>query len=59
LTEDRQALVEEVNERAVRLQAHELPPDLAMRLAIEQALIERGYLHLSPATGCYVNKHPQ
>lgn len=59
LIEDRQALSEDVYDRAVRLRTRDISPDLAMRLAIEQALIERGYLHLSPGNGCYVNNHPQ
>lgn len=52
---DRQALREEVTERAARLRAHELhgkPGDLAERLAIEQVLQQRGYLRMNAGGWC-------
>jgi transposase-like protein len=59
LDEDRDALLADVNERARRLADHNLEPSLAMRLAIEQALIERGFLQLTPGHGRYVNRQAQ
>jgi hypothetical protein len=59
LQTDRDALRADVSERARRLAKHQLEPSLAMRLAIEQALIERGYLHLIPGHDRYVNRPPQ
>jgi hypothetical protein len=46
LTDDRDELHAWVVERAARLRNHQVSDDLAMRLAIEQALIERGHLQL-------------
>jgi hypothetical protein len=55
ITEDRQVLREEVNQRAERLLRHTtvggMTADLAERLAIQQALIARGYLRLSRGSG--------
>jgi len=48
ITEDRAALRQEVDDRAARLCAKSVEETLAMRLAIEQALIERGYLRVQP-----------
>jgi hypothetical protein len=47
LDEDRDALLVEVEHRAARLQESAVHPDLAKRLAIEQALTKRGYLKIS------------
>lgn len=47
LDDDRDELHHEVQERAARRQREGLAPDLAMRLAIEQALINRGYLRIT------------
>lgn len=46
IVEDRDALRMEVNERRRRLLQKEVREDLAERLAIEQALIARGYLRI-------------
>lgn len=45
--DDRQELRDEVHDRAARLR-RDCESDLAMRLAIEQALIKRGYLRITP-----------
>lgn len=50
LEEDRDALRIDVQHRAARLCAQLVAPDLAMRLAIEQALTTRGYLHVIAGT---------
>jgi len=47
LGDDRDELREEVHQRAARRQAEGITPDLAMRLAIEQALTKRGYLRIT------------
>jgi transposase len=56
LVEDRAALREEVDDRAARLRRHldarGAPAGLAERLAIEQALIARGYLRLEVGGWC-------
>lgn len=56
LTIDRQALREEVNERTARLAPAILnrgkPKDLAERLAIEQTLMQHGWLHLQHGGWC-------
>lgn len=46
LTEDRAALREEVEDRAAHLRAKNVEDTMATRLAIEQALIKRGYLRV-------------
>lgn len=48
LDDDRDELHDDVHERAGRLRFHDVDANLAMRLAIEQALTERGYLHITP-----------
>ena len=48
LDDDRDELHDEVQQRAELLRARNVNGDLAMRLAIEQALRERGYLHITP-----------
>jgi hypothetical protein len=50
LDDDRDELHAEVEERAKQLRAHNVPHQLAMRLAIEQALTHRGYLRITSAT---------
>lgn len=50
LDDDRDQLHDEVQRRARRLVALDVEEDLAMRLAIEQALIERGYLQITSGT---------
>lgn len=47
LDDDRNQLHDEVHERAGRLRADGVAADMAMRLAIEQALIKRGYLAIT------------
>lgn len=47
LTDDRNELDEDVQQRAAHMREKGLASDLAMRLAIEQALIERGYLRIT------------
>jgi transposase-like protein len=47
LLDDRKELDDDVNRRAAHLRGKGLASDLAMRLAIEQALIERGYLRIT------------
>jgi len=47
LDDDRDELHEEVHRRAAQLRAHDVDTDLAMRLAIEQALTQRGYLKIT------------
>jgi transposase-like protein len=47
LDDDRNQFLDEVHDRAGHLRARNLTPDLAMRLAIEQALINRGYLRIT------------
>jgi hypothetical protein len=55
VTDDRQVLREEVNERAERMLRQTtvdgMTADIAERLAIQQALIARGYLQLSRGSG--------
>jgi len=46
--DDREQLHHEVEQRAACLRARGVAEDLAMRLAIEQALINRGYLDITP-----------
>jgi transposase InsO family protein len=48
MQEDRIALHDEVTDRAARLRADDIDEDLAMRLAIEKALTDRGYLRVTP-----------
>ena len=50
LDDDRDELHAEVQDRAARLRAHNVSNDMAMRLAIEQALTQRGYLRITPGT---------
>lgn len=50
LDDDRDELHDEVEGRARRLVMLDVEEDLAMRLAIEQALIERGYLQITSWT---------
>lgn len=50
LEDDRDALRIDVELRAQRLRENNVVSDLAMRLAIEQALIEKGYLRVIPGT---------
>ncbi len=45
--DDRAKLRDEVLERAARLRSHDVDDHLAMRLAIEKALTDRGYLRVS------------
>ncbi len=56
LPDDRRALREEVIERRTRIQPHLTVPgkpgDFAERLAIEQALTDRGYLRRDPGGWC-------
>lgn len=46
--DERGSFLDEINERAARLRGHGVDPRLAMRLAIEQALMQRGYLRVTP-----------
>jgi hypothetical protein len=46
--DDRDQLSDEVEERALRLRTEGVRSDMAMRLAIEQALINRSYLKITP-----------
>ena len=46
--DERGSFLDEIDERAARLRRHGLDQRLAMRLAIEQALTERGYLRITP-----------
>lgn len=48
LDEDRDAFRYDVHQRAARLRAHNVDDQLAMRLAIEQALTAKGYLRVTP-----------
>lgn len=48
LDENRDLLRDEVEQRTGRLRAHGVSDDLATRLAIEQALIERSHLTITP-----------
>ena len=48
LVDDRDELRDDVERRATHLRASSLPNDLAMRLAIEQALTTRGHLRVTP-----------
>lgn len=50
LDDDRDQLHDEVQQRVQRLVARGVEEDLAMRLAIEQALTERGYLQITSGT---------
>ncbi len=56
LPDDREALRREVVERAARMMASKhgssMAEDVAMRLAIEAALVQRGYLRLRAGSGC-------
>jgi transposase len=45
---ERGSFLDEVDERAARLRGHGIDQRLAMRLAIEQALTQRGYLRVTP-----------
>jgi len=47
LDDDRDELHDEVRERAARRRAEGIAPDMATRLAIEQALVTRGYLRIT------------
>lgn len=47
LADDRKELDDDVQQRAAHLRERGLASDMAMRLAIEQALIERGYLRIT------------
>jgi transposase len=49
LDENRDELRDEVEQRTARLRTGGVADDLAMRLAIEQALINRSYLTITPA----------
>jgi len=46
--DERGSFLDEIDERAARLRAHDVDQRLAMRLAIEQALTQRGYLRVTP-----------
>ena len=46
--DERGAFLDEIDERAERLREHGLDQRLATRLAIEQALTQRGYLRITP-----------
>jgi hypothetical protein len=48
LDDDRDRLHDEIQQRIARLRGQGVRDDMAMRLAIEQALIERGYLTITP-----------
>lgn len=48
LDDDRDELRDDVERRAAALRASSVPHDLAMRLAIEQALTQRGHLRVTP-----------
>jgi hypothetical protein len=48
IDEDRAELRKDVEERATRLRAKSVEKELATRLAIEQALIAKGYLRVTP-----------
>ena len=48
LDDDRYELYDEVQHRAAKLRAQRVEEDLAMRLAIEQALTQRGLLKITP-----------
>jgi transposase InsO family protein len=45
---ERGSFLDEIDERAARLRCHGLQHRLATRLAIEQALTQRGYLRITP-----------
>jgi transposase InsO family protein len=47
---ERTSFLDEIHERAARLRAHDLDQRLAMRLAIEQALTQKGYLRVTLGT---------
>lgn len=55
LHENRVAFRNEVTKRAARLTRHAVPTHLIHRLAIEQALTDRGYLRVSRGGECYVD----
>jgi hypothetical protein len=46
--DERGSFLDEIRERAAYLRVRDLPQRLAMRLAIEQALTQRGYLRVTP-----------
>ena len=46
--DERGSFLNEIDERAARLRNHDIYQRLAMRLAIEQALKQRGYLRITP-----------
>jgi hypothetical protein len=48
LDDERSFFLDDVHERADRLRAHRVEDRLAMRLAIEQALTQKGYLRITP-----------
>jgi hypothetical protein len=48
IEDDRDELRYDVEKRAAGLRARSVPDDLAMRLAIEQALTAKGYLRVTP-----------
>jgi transposase-like protein len=46
--DERSSFLDEIHERAARLRGHDIEQRLAMRLAIERALTQRGYLRITP-----------
>jgi transposase-like protein len=46
--DERDSFLDDVNERAARLRDHDVEVSLAMRLAIEQALTQKGILRITP-----------
>jgi hypothetical protein len=46
--DERGSFLDEIHDRAARLRSHDVDQRLAMRLAIEQALTQRGYLRVTP-----------
>lgn len=48
LDDERSSFLDDVHERAAHLRARSIENRLAMRLAIEQALTQRGYLRITP-----------
>ena len=48
MTVDRQAFREDVAARAARMEEQGTAPDRAARFAIEQALVDRGLMHIEP-----------
>jgi hypothetical protein len=45
---ERDSFLDDIRQRAARLRGHHVEDRLAMRLAIEQALTQRGYLRVTP-----------